>query len=115
MDEIRVYHMNEYDSVASKWDVEETNDWYSKQYADNDIEDIVEADLDNQGMWMETEDKEDIKRLGDARELISEVGKPKSGDLILRVGVVCKWVTFREAIQQDLNFTEPYIIASTEW
>lgn len=115
MDKIKVYHMNECDCVASKWDAKETNDWYSKQYEDNDIEDVIEVGLDNEGMWWESDNPEDIKRLGDADELISEVGKPKFGDLCRCEGMVCKYIPYREGIQNDLDFTEPYIISSTEW
>lgn len=115
MDEIKVYRMNDYEWYASKWDIEKTNEWYCEQFEDNDIDDIEVSDLDNDGMWWNTVDKQDIDRLGDADEIISEIGKPKAGDLMRKGSEVYKWITFREAIQFDLDFTEPYCIACTEF
>ena len=115
MEEIKVYRMNKCDCMASKWSVEETNDFYSNNFADNDIKDVTEVDLDNEGMWMETNVLEDIERLGDADEIISEIGKPKPDDLLRHGYSVCKWVLYREAIKVDLDFIEPYVISSTEW
>ena len=113
MNKIRVYRMNEYDCVASKWNIKKTNDWYSKLYDDNEIEDVTEVDLDNEGLWEEIEDTEDIRRK--AKDLHSMIRNPKPGDLGLFYGIACRYVTFREAVQHDLNFAEPYIICSTEY
>ena len=114
--EIRVFKMNEYVWYASKWSSEETNDWYNKNVEDNDIEDVELVDLDSEGMWYETNDKEDIERLGDSDELRKVVlGEAEFGDLLRKGNSVYKYISYREAIKQDLYFTEPYCISTTEW
>lgn len=113
---IRVFKMNEYVWYASKWNSEETNDWYNKNIEDNDIEDVELVDLDTEGMWYETNDKEDIEKLGDSDELGDFIlGEAEFGDLLRKGNSVYKYISYRDAIEFDKEFTEPYSIATTEW
>jgi hypothetical protein len=120
--EIKVFKMNEYEWYATKWSSEKTNDWYNKNIEDNDIEDVELSDLDSEGMWYETNDKEDIAKLGDSDELISyevindkKVPKAQFGDLKRYSGDVYKYISFRDAVAFDIYFKEPYCIACTDW
>lgn len=107
--------MNDYECWATKHEyAEDLNDWYNKHIAENDIEDVRLCDLDKEGMWYITTDEKDIKRLGNNASLISEP-KIQFGDLMKYEDSVVKFISFREAIKYDLDFTEPYCIASTEW
>ncbi|GEM_PF-1156375 len=126
LEKIKVYKMNDYEWWASKWDKQETNEWYKKEHGlseqDNPIEEVVESDLDKEGMWWETEDKEDIKKLGDSDEIIGfeivngqHKRKVTPGDLIRKGNEVYKYITFREAIAKDIYFKDPYCIASIDW
>lgn len=82
------------------------------------FDEAKECDLDKDGMWWQTEDKEDLEKLGTADELI---GKDDNNNLefgsLQRFGydTICKYISFRQAIKYDLDFTEPYCIASTEF
>lgn len=120
--DIKVYKMNEYEWLASKWSIEKTNEWYENHFDDNPIEDVKECNLDTEGMWYLTTDKKDIERLGGSDELFSyeiingnHKRKTQFGDLIRRDGEIYKFISYRDAIQYDLDFKEPYCIASTEW
>ena len=39
---IRVYKMNDYDWYASKWSIEDTNEWYKKEFALDDDENPID-------------------------------------------------------------------------
>lgn len=112
---IKVYKMNDCDWYASKWSEEKTNDWYNKNVTDNELDDVELVDLDKDGVWWQTCDEKDIKRLGEANELIGSTGHPETGDLYRSGSDVFKWITLREAILYDLDFQEPYCIAYTEY
>lgn len=122
MENVKVFRMNECEWYASKWDLKETNDWYEKNIAENDIDEVEEMDLELEGMWVETTDKKDIERLGD-KEIVTrhDLAKDnyKLGDL-LRVGdSIFKFISYKEAIEKDIagygvDFEEPYLIASNE-
>lgn len=115
IDQVKVFKMNDYSWFVSKWGIEETNNYYNREYDENDIEEVEECDIDTDGMWMETTDENDIKRLGDGDTLVADVGKHTFGDLQLIDGGVFKFVSFREVIASSGDFTEPYEIATTEW
>ena len=119
--EIKVFKMNDYEWWATKWDADKTNDWYNKHIEDNDIEDLELCNLDSEGMWYETKEKEDIDKLGDSDELISyevvnnkKVPKAKFGDLKRYGGDVYKYISFRDAVAFDIYFKEPYCLASID-
>lgn len=119
--DIKVYQMNEYEWFASRWSIEETNKWYENNFDDNSIDVVREVDLDKEGMWYQTKDKKDIEKLGDADELIDYevvnrilIKKVQFGNLERHSEDVYKYISFRDAIQFDLDFKEPYCIASTE-
>lgn len=119
MDNVKVYQMNDFDWVSSQWDITKTNEWYAKEFDENDIDDVEECDLDKDGMWWVTKEQSDVERLGDADALVSldENGfcAPKEGDLQRRNGELEKWITFREAIQLNSGKEFPYIISTTEY
>ena len=103
MNEIKVYKMNDYEWWASKWDKETTNEWYKIEIAeDNDLEEVTECDLDKDGLWDEITDDNSFL-------------KENKGTNFRRIGSqLFEWITFREAIEKNIDFTEPYLIASME-
>ncbi|WIV11148.1 hypothetical protein [Proteiniborus sp. MB09-C3] len=126
MNDIKVYKINDYEWWASKLNIEETLDFYLKEYNldedDNPIENIKECDIDKEGMWWLTEDIEDLEKLGDNDEIVSykivhgrRIRKPEPGNLIRRSREVYKYITFREAIEKNGEYEEPFRIASTDW
>lgn len=126
MNDIKVYKMNDYEWWASKLNKRETLDFYLKETGldedENPLEDIIECDIDNEGMWWLTEDIEDLEKLGDNDEIVSykivhgrRIKKPEPGNLIRRSREVYKYITFREAIEKNGEYEEPFCIASTDW
>ncbi len=115
IDEVKVYQMNDYSWFASRLDKEKTNDCYEKHYGKNDIEQVVECDIDNDGMWFLTTDENDIKKIKDEGEIYEKTERCKFGDLKYMDGEVYKFISFRKAIELIGDFTEPYEIASKEW
>ena len=127
MNNIRVYQMNDCEWWASKLDKRATLNFYLKETClteeENPIEEVRECDIDKEGMWWETDDPEDIERLGDADEIIEFVkinGQTRSkvlqlGNLQRIYGKVFKLISFREALEKHGDFTEPFCLASTEW
>ena len=115
IEKVKVYKMNDDSWFASKWDKEKTHQSHNNEIDDNDIVDVVECDLDKDGMWWTTEDKADIEALGEADELVSDTLKPTIGDLMRKSYEVYKFTSFREVLEISEDFTEPYEIATTEW
>lgn len=126
MDNIKVYKINDYEWWASKLDKRKTLDFYLKETGieeeENPLEDITECDINQEGMWWETNDKTDIERLGDSDELIhyedtprGKVKTPKFGDLWRLGSEIYKFTSFREVIEKIGEYNEPYMIACTEW
>lgn len=122
-DFIKVYKMDDYEWWASKLDKDETNDFFNEEYGnDNDVDEVRECDLDNEGMWYSTDDPKDIEALGDSDEIISiekvdgmTRRKTAFGDLMRRNGQVYKFMSFRDVLKMHGDFKEPFMIASTEW
>lgn len=127
MENIKVYKMNDYEWWVSKNGVEELICWYRENIDDSFtyeemLGEVKECNLDKEGMWWETKDIKDIEKLGDYEELIS-VEKVNGitrrnvsfGDLIRKGDEVYKFIPYREAIKNDLDFKEPYMIATIEW
>lgn len=115
IDNIKVYKMNDYDWVASKWDIEKTNEYYSEEFDDNHIECVAECDIDKDGMWYETTNKADIEMIGDSDGIMSKAIGCTIGDLMRRDSEVYKFTSFRQVLEESDDFTEPYVIATTEW
>lgn len=125
--EIKVFKMNDYEWCASKWNIQMTNDWYKEERGlteeDNPLKEVSECSLDNDGMWCETVNRGDIEKLGDSDELTHYEVLPNGtrkrkiifGDLMRKDDSVYKYMSFRDAIALDGDFTEPYCIASTDW
>lgn len=123
---MKVFKMNDCDWVASK-SMEEAIAWYKKETGVEDDElDVRECDLDNEGMWIETNSKEDLKELGESDEISScekvdgkIIPKTKFGDLKRYDGLVWKFVSFKESIKKDIEDGygefDNYIISSTEY
>jgi len=123
---IRVYQMNDCEWWASKLDKRATLNFYLKETClteeENPIEEVRECDIDKEGMWWETDDPEDIERLGDADEVIGTkevngmtVREIQLGNLMRIDGQIYKFIPFREAIKKYRDYKEPYMIACTEW
>lgn len=125
--QIKVYKMNDYEWWASKNGVDELICWYRENIDDSltfeeMLEEVEECDLDKDGMWYITTDKADIEELGDCDDLIGfeiingmHKRKVQFGNLMRKGEEVYKFIPYREAIKFDLDFKEPYNIASTEW
>ncbi len=121
--QVFVYKMNDYEWWASKLSIEETEDFIEKEIGgENDLDDIEECDIDSEGMWWQTEEKEDLDKLGDADDLIDyEIisgqtrRKVSFGNLMRRDGEVFKYIPFRIALMKSGEYVEPFCIASTEW
>lgn len=123
-----VYKLNDYEWYVTSWYLEDTVEWYNKESEDEICADDIEmCNLDNEGMWIETTDNDDIVKLGDSDELIStKVDKfgtrfsvPKFGDLMRgHDGLIFKFTSYREVIEKyymDNPLIEPEVIACTEW
>lgn len=114
---IRVYRVNEYDWVASNLDMEETNEWYKKEYGldeeENPLEDVRECSLINEGAWCITYDEKDITRLGENDEAKKDISMTSIGDLKREYLEVLKYTSFEEMLR-NADFEEPTVIASTE-
>ncbi|MBB6625240.1 hypothetical protein H7E67_17630 [Clostridium gasigenes] len=136
MNNIKVYKMNDYSFVASKWSIEETNKWYENLFDDNNIEDIEELNIKETGMWLETNNIEHLDRLGDSDEITSmktvngnSVGCTQFGDLCTQFGDLCTQfgdlmrrsggiyilTSYEDVLLMEGDFEEPYEIATTEW
>jgi len=120
MSEIKVYKMDEYNWVATKWNLEDTLKWYEDleeiddKFTKEDIKNIQECNLETDGMWWEATEK-DIEKLGDKEELCFNPNELTFGDIKYINFEVCKYISLRQALEYDGDFSEPYIIASTEW
>ncbi|HBJ1650913.1 TPA: hypothetical protein LA460_000132 [Clostridium botulinum] len=69
--ELKVYKLNDYEWYITPWNITDTLKWYNEEFEDYITEeDILESNLDTEGMWWETEDKNDIERLEDYDELL---------------------------------------------
>lgn len=121
-----VYKLNDYEWYITSWSLKDTLDWYNKEFEDELTgDDIEECNLDLEGMWWETKDKNDIELLGDSDELIhiekidnETMKKVQFGDLMRHDGLICKYTSFREVIKNnylDEPLNEPEVIASIEW
>lgn len=123
MESVKVYRMDDYEWWASKWDKEDTNNFFNEEYGtDNDLDEIRECDLDKNGMWYTTNNSEDIERLGDSDEIISiekvngmTKRKVAFGDLMRKDREVFKYMSFRDVLKLNGDFEKPFMIASTEW
>ncbi len=122
MNEIKVYQLNDCEWYATKGNLEDLINWYRDNIDDSltyeeMLDEAKECDLDNKGMWWITEDEENLKLIGTSDELINkdENNNLQFGSLMRFGNEVFKYISFRQAIECDLEFTEPYCIASTEF
>lgn len=121
----KVYKLNDYEWYITPWNLSDTLNWYNKEFGDDlTTNDVEESNLDLEGMWWETQDKEDIERLGDSDEIITiektPTGTKRSvcfGDLMRKDGDVYKYTSFKDVIKIYYNesIEEPEVIATTEW
>lgn len=121
-EEIKVFRINECEWWVTRGYAEDLIKWYNENIADTEDNEVELCDLDKEGMWYLTKDKKDIEELGDSDELIGfeivngqHKHKVQFGDLMKKYGEVYKFIPFRESIKFNLDFKEPYCIASTEW
>lgn len=125
--EIKVYKMGDHEWWATKWSLKDTYNYYVKEYrlseTDTDIREVTKCNIDEEGMWRETRDAEDIKKLGDSDEVVKvEVvngqtrKKRQFGDLLRGEDErIFKFVPFREVLRDHGNITEPFCLATLEW
>lgn len=115
-DGIRVYQMNDSEFFASKWSIEETNEWYKKEYGidevDNPTEEICLCDLDAEVVWRETTDENDLEVIGQFNGVSGYYGPISSaGDLEAIGSKVYKCLSLRQALIENGDFKEPYWLA----
>lgn len=99
MKEVKVYLMGECDVVVSHLSIEETNEWYNEKYAECELEEVCEIDMEIEEMWyrISHEEPHDLAKCDEFKEVY--------GDLF-------KKMTYKEALRRDGGYKEPYIIAS---
>ena len=119
MEEIKVFRLNDYEWWATKGELEDLIEWYRENIDNSEsveemLDEAKECNLDTEGVWYETIDENDIKILGEHDELLNK-NLTGFGSLKRYGSSICKLISFREAIGYDLNFTEPYCIASSEY
>jgi hypothetical protein len=128
MENIKVFKMGDYEWWATKFNKEETLEWYIEESGlledEVSMDEMKECDLDKEGMWWETNDPEDIKKLGDADEIvgIEKINgrtrkRVRFGNLMRRGAEVYKFIPFREALEKYGDFEESscFCLATTEW
>lgn len=117
---LNVYKMNDYDWVAADT-LMKAVEWYHENVEPimetEDLYKIRKCDIEAEGTWIETNNKEDIERLRGLGGIVATRYGSCIGDLQRRYGVVFKYVSFKEALGKyaDEEYKEPFVIASTEW
>jgi hypothetical protein len=114
---LRVFSDGDSNWYASPFEEEEFIKWF-KENIDNtlayDEYCFDECDLDDDGMWYETNDPKDIEKLGDYDEQCNggfgDLRKDKEDHEIVE-----KFMTFREVIKLQGESKEPYCIATTNY
>lgn len=126
IDEPHVYKMNDYEWWVSKWDKVRTNEWYLDFHGlapdENPVDDVYEVDKDLEGMWVETLDIGDAAKFNNSKDIFSKYQRVSSsydrktrfGDLRIINGSFFKYIPFREAIEYEGDFLEPYMISTTD-
>ena len=114
--QLKVYKMNDFSFVASDLSVEETNAWYEKEFGEeNNIEDIREVDLDNEGMWWLLTNENKIQEFL-YNGCVETMTETKFGSMMTRdYHDVYEFISYKEALKRSGEYTEPYEIASTEF
>ena len=121
---MKVYRFGDYEWVATNIELEETKEQYQKEFglSDDEMEmDYIECDLDKQGMYIEFEDEEKIKKLEaeghEEENVLDENGMRAIGSLMKRGGEWFELVPFRKALEvfEFTSESEPTVIATTEW
>ena len=121
---MKVFFDGDSNWYASPWEIEKTKEWLIKElYLYYDFE-LEECNIDTEGMWIETEDKEDIERLGDSDEIIGieivngmHKRKLRFGDLERNNNYgsgIAKYTSFRDVLKMDRHSNGPYVIATTD-
>ena len=115
--ELKVFKMNDYEWWCTHIGLKEFYTWYLKEYGldteDNPLDDIVECDLDNDGMWFEFKDEANICRLEKELNGLNEVCKGGIGDIKRTSYGIIEMVSFRKAIDL-IGYDGPFCIGSTE-
>ena len=115
--EVKVYKLDDYSWIATPWGLEETVAWYNKEYGDlskEEMDDIIECDIDKEGVWDEITNVVDAETIENAKPMSGMSTPPQLGECRKRGGDVYKYISFREAVSQRGEFTEPFEVASTE-
>ena len=111
---MKVYFDCDSQWYASPLNIEETKKWITKTYGYAEDIEIEECNLDNDGMWITTDDEKYIKELG----AYDEKSFGGLGDLrksIMEPGKVDRFTSFREVLKGYGLSKEPYMIATTNY
>jgi hypothetical protein len=107
---LKVYRMNDYDTVISDLSIEETNEWYKKEFdSENEIKDIKECTLDD-GYWSEASLSDVVAELEFAENNYEIKAKKFSNTYWI-------WESFKESINrvEKNGYKKPILICSTEY
>ena len=118
--ELSIYKIGDYEWWLSDKGEEETLAAYCKEYGENiELDVINKCDLDKDGMFWNYEGQNEvihnlIKNLlnGEREKVITTV----TGDITLKMcDGACMWIPFRQAIKEFGKYTEPCMIACSEY
>ena len=131
MDDVKVFKMNDCEWFATNLNLDDLYKWYLKEYGlepeDNPFDEIIECDLDNEGMWWYLECDTDEHQMALFREFIQNASIEERKNQCYKKGQIgeIKWfnccgawgkkISFRDAIKLNGYFTEPYCIACSEY
>lgn len=115
----KIIQFNEEDWIATKISIEETLEWYCEEFG-FDKEDYIfekeisftECDIDTTGMWMSPLNKYDINKLGDKISISKDKVNVTFGDLMWHDCERFKFISYREAIRQNNESDDCYLIAT---
>ena len=126
---LKVYIMQEIDTVLSPYNVEYTLDWYNKEVGDNiglnDVKELIlfidtgvevkqnYAQSDKQVLYWEQATKEEIHKLGD-NYMLQPTPSPL-GIIKNEYGDIYTQHSYYEAIEKYKDIEEPYILCSKEY
>ena len=118
IDYLRVYKMNDYEWWVTHMALDKFYQWYLDEYGlepnDNPLDDVIEFDINNEGMWYLFYDDENIARLEKELNGHDSSCKGGMGDIERKSEGIAEMITFRKAIELSGGYTGPYCIACTE-
>jgi hypothetical protein len=111
--DLKIFKMNDFDTVISHLSKEDTNEWYKKEFGlDSDeqsINEVEELELTN-GFWSE------CSGIVEIADIIEETKEGKEIKFKKMSNCIFIWTTFQELIELNKsNYNEPFVVCSTEW